>query len=72
MEVLNSREINVSNAEQEQEHTNLTSRQDDEGIALAHRLPKVSNERRHEESNGAIWGNTTPLCLSKVSIHLLV
>lgn len=64
VEVLNSREINVSNAEQEQEHTNSTSRQDDEGIALARRLSKVSNEQRHQESKGAIWGSTTPLCLS--------
>lgn len=68
VEVLNSREIVVSNVEQGNRHTNLTSQQDDEGLAMTHRLPKVSSERRHEESNGAIWGSSTPLGLSKVSI----
>ncbi|XP_020207716.1 nuclear pore complex protein NUP1 isoform X1 [Cajanus cajan] len=64
--VLNSRMTDVSNVEQGKENTNLTSRKDDEGLAMAHRLPKFSNEQRHEESTGAIWGTSTPLGPSKV------
>ena len=70
VEILNSREINVSNVEEGKEHTNLTSRQDDGGLVAAHKLPKVFNERRHEESNAAIWGSATP-GMSKVCEHCM-
>ncbi|KAE9604467.1 hypothetical protein Lal_00031945 [Lupinus albus] len=66
VEVLNSRAIDLPNVEKGKENNNLASRKDHQELALAHRLPKVSNERRHEELNGAIWGNSTPLGLSKV------
>lgn len=68
MEVLNSRAIDVSDVEEGKEPTNLTFRQADEGLVATHNVPQVSNERRNEESNGAIWGSSTPFCLSKVSI----
>lgn len=68
MAVLNLRVMDLSNVEQGKKITNLSSRKDDEGIALPHELPKVSNEQRLEESTGAIWGTSTPLGLSKVSI----
>ncbi|KAH1188309.1 Nuclear pore complex protein NUP1 [Glycine max] len=64
--VLNLRVMDLSNVEQGKKITNLSSRKDDEGIALPHELPKVSNEQRLEESTGAIWGTSTPLGLSKV------
>ena len=60
--------MDLSNVEQGKKITNLSSRKDDEGIALPHELPKVSNEQRLEESTGAIWGTSTPLGLSKVRI----
>ncbi|CAK8569025.1 unnamed protein product [Lathyrus sativus] len=63
VEVLNSRAIDVASVEQG--NTNLTPRQDDRGLVVAHKLPKVFNERRHEESNGAIRGSSTPF-MSKV------
>ncbi|GAU50536.1 hypothetical protein TSUD_135690 [Trifolium subterraneum] len=63
--LLNSRAIDVSNVEQGKEHTNLTSRQDDGGLVVADKLPKVLNERRHEESNGVIWESSTPSSMSK-------
>ncbi|XP_045789658.1 nuclear pore complex protein NUP1 [Trifolium pratense] len=62
--LLNSRAIDVSNGEQRKENTNLTSRQDDGGLVVADKLPKVFNERRHEESNGVIRESSTP-CVSK-------
>ena len=70
MEILNSRAINVSNVEQGKGHTNLTSRQDDGGVVAARKLPKVFNERKHEESNAAIQGSSTP-CMSKVCEHCM-
>ncbi|XP_028237497.1 nuclear pore complex protein NUP1-like isoform X2 [Glycine soja] len=63
--VLNSRVMDLSNVEQGKEITNLSSRKDDEGLAMTRGLPKVSNEQRLEESTGAIWGTSTPLGLSK-------
>ncbi|XP_061344440.1 nuclear pore complex protein NUP1 [Gastrolobium bilobum] len=66
VEVLNSRAIDLSNVEEGKENTNLTSRRDDEGLAMTPGLSKISNEQRHDESNGAIWGSSTPLSLSKV------
>ncbi|CAL0304980.1 unnamed protein product [Lupinus luteus] len=66
VEVLNSRAIDVPNVEKGKESNNLASRKDHQELAFAHRLPKVSNERRHEELNGAIWGNSIPLGPSKV------
>lgn len=68
VELLNSRAVDLPNVEQGKENTNLTSRKNDEGLVIAQGLPKVSNERRHEESKGAIWGSSTPLGLSNVSI----
>ncbi|KAI5441219.1 hypothetical protein KIW84_010611 [Lathyrus oleraceus] len=65
VEVLNSRAIDVASVEQGKEHTHLTPRQDDGGLVVAHKLPKVFNERRHEESNGAIRGSSTPSFMSK-------
>lgn len=65
--VLNSRVMDLSNAEQRKENKNLTSRKDDEGLAVRHGFLKVSHEQRHEESTGAIWGTSTPPGLSKVS-----
>ncbi|TKY73162.1 Nuclear pore complex protein NUP1 [Spatholobus suberectus] len=64
--VLNSREMDLSNVERGKENTNLTSRKDDVGFAMAHALPKVSNEQRHKESTGVICRTSTPLGLSKV------
>jgi hypothetical protein len=64
--LLNSRAIDVSNVEQGKEHANLTSRQDGGGIVVPDKLPKVFNERRHEESNGVIGESSTPSCMSKV------
>ncbi|KEH38489.1 hypothetical protein MtrunA17_Chr2g0313971 [Medicago truncatula] len=64
VEILNSRAIDVLNVEQGNGHTNLTSRQDDGGVLAARKLPKVFNERKHEESNAAIQGSSTP-CMSK-------
>lgn len=80
VEVLNSRAIDPPNVEKGKENKNLTSKKDHEELPMAQGIPKVSNERRHEELNGAIWGNSTPVGLSKVSIptcrlnhkHLLV
>ncbi|XP_058764142.1 nuclear pore complex protein NUP1 isoform X2 [Vicia villosa] len=60
VEVLNSRAVDVASVERGKEHTNLTSRQDDGGLLVAHTLPKVFNEQRHEESNGAMRGSSTP------------
>lgn len=71
MEVLNSRAIDVASVEQGKEHTHLTPRQDDGGLVVAHKLPKVFNERRHEESNGAIQGSSTPSFMSKVCEHCM-
>jgi hypothetical protein len=70
VEILNSREIDVSNVEEGKEHPNLTSRQDDGGLVAAHKLPKVFNERRQEESNAAIRGSSTP-GMSKVCEHCI-
>ncbi|KAL5100938.1 hypothetical protein RYX36_005265 [Vicia faba] len=65
VEVLNSRAIDVTSVEQGKEHTNLTSRQDDGGLVVAHKLPKVFNEQRHGESNRAMRGSSTPSFMSK-------
>lgn len=70
VEVLNSRAIDVSDVEEGKEPTNLTFRQADEGLVATHNVPQVSNERRNEESNGAIWGSSTPFCLSKVQDNI--
>jgi len=70
VEILKSRAIDVSNVEEGKEHTNLTSRQDDGGLVAAHKLPKVFNERRHEESNAAIRSSSTP-GMSKVCEHCM-
>ncbi|KAL2340462.1 hypothetical protein Fmac_008402 [Flemingia macrophylla] len=64
--VLNSRMMDISNVEQGKENTTLTSMKDDEGLAMAYRLPNFSNEQRHEESTRAILGTSTPLHPSKV------
>ncbi|KAK7327735.1 hypothetical protein VNO77_21825 [Canavalia gladiata] len=66
VEVLNSRAMDLSSVEQGKGNTNLTANKDDHGLAMVHTFPKVSDERRHEELTGAIWGTSTPLGLSKV------
>ncbi|KAK7411134.1 hypothetical protein VNO78_02565 [Psophocarpus tetragonolobus] len=68
--VLNSRVMDLSNAEQGKENTILTSRKDPEGLAMAHGLPKVANEQRHEELAATVQGTSTSLGLSKAGAEI--
>ncbi|KAI9117116.1 hypothetical protein K1719_011282 [Acacia pycnantha] len=65
MEIINSRTRDFPNVVQGEENARLTVRNDNKDLVVSHDL-KMSNEQRHEDLNGALWGSSTPLERSKV------
>ncbi|KAK4257398.1 hypothetical protein QN277_006991 [Acacia crassicarpa] len=65
MEIINSRARDLPNVVQGEENARLTVRNDNKDLVVSHD-PKMSNEQRHEDLNGALWGSSTPLEMSKV------
>ncbi|KAI4335707.1 hypothetical protein L6164_014329 [Bauhinia variegata] len=66
VEILNSRTVDIPNVEHVRENQSLTAKNDDEVFVVTHQVSKTSNEQKHGELNGAIWGSSTPLVQSKV------
>ncbi|XP_028753908.1 LOW QUALITY PROTEIN: nuclear pore complex protein NUP1 [Neltuma alba] len=66
MEIIKSRAGDLPNAVQGEENVSLTVRNDNKDLILSHDIPKMSNEQRHEDLSGALWGSSTPLERSNV------
>lgn len=65
MEIINSRASDLSNVVQGEENASLTVRNDNKALVGSHDS-KMSNEQRHEDLTGALWGISTPLERLKV------
>lgn len=66
MEIINLRASELPNVVQGEENASLTVRNDNKGIVVSHDDPNISNEQKHEDLTGALWGSSTRLDRSKV------
>lgn len=68
MEIIQSRAVELPTAGHEKETQSIAAGGEANGSVTTHAVPKVSSIENQEDMSKAIWGTSTPLPQSAVSV----
>lgn len=68
MEILHSRAVEHPTVDCENRNQTIRTAEKGKGVVITDDFPKTSSEEKQEDLNKAIWGTSTPLPQSAVSV----